>query len=50
MTEQEQKIFVDLILMLDHYIEGRPDNWDGSTRSQAKSVLRDAKKIIQNTN
>lgn len=33
---------VDAIAMLEHYTSGRPDNWDGSTRRQARSVIKHA--------
>lgn len=34
----------DVRAMLEHYVSGRSDNWDGTTLTQAKATLRDYKK------
>ena len=37
---------IDTLGMLDHYQSGRADNWDGSTKGQALSTIRDARAAI----
>lgn len=36
----------DALGMLDHYISGRPDNWDGSTAGQTRSTIRDGRAAL----
>lgn len=36
----------DALGMLDHYMSGRADNWDGSTKGQARSTLVDGRAAI----
>ena len=33
---------IDCHAMLEHYASGKPHNWDGSTKTQAKVAMREA--------
>jgi len=50
MIQQEEDIYnviVDLKALLEHYVSGRADNWDGSTRTQALVTIKQANQILQ---
>ena len=50
MIKEEDDIYnviVDLAFLLEHYVSGRSDNWDGSTRTQALVTIQQANKILQ---
>jgi len=40
------ELIIDLKSLLEHYVSGRADNWDGSTRHQANVTLRKAKAYL----
>lgn len=37
---------IDAIAMLEHYVEGRPRNWDGSTEGQARVTIKKARRLL----
>lgn len=43
---QLETLLLDAWGLLDHYTSGRPDNWDGTTRTQALATIRDIKKAL----
>jgi hypothetical protein len=50
MIQQEEDIYnviCDLTSLLEHYVSGRPDNWDGSTRTQALVTIKQANQILK---
>ena len=47
LEEDIYNVIVDLKGMLEHYVSGRADNWDGSTRTQALVTIQQANKILQ---
>jgi len=47
LEEDIYNVIVDLKGMLEHYVSGRADNWDGSTRTQALVTIKQANKILQ---
>ena len=50
MIQQEEDIYnviSDLKSLLEHYVSGRPDNWDGSTRTQALVTIKQANQILK---
>ena len=36
------ELIIDLKSLLEHYVSGRTDNWDGTTKTQAVTTLRKA--------
>lgn len=42
----EFEIICDLAFLLEHYVSGKPHNWDGSTKRQAQVALVRAKAWI----
>jgi hypothetical protein len=44
--KSEFEIIYDLAFLLEHYVNGRPLNWDGTTKRQVQASLRDAKAWI----
>ncbi len=40
-------VIVGLKGMLEHYVSGRADNWDGSTRTQALVTIKQANQILK---
>ena len=47
LEEDIYNVIVDLAFLLEHYVSGRADNWDGSTRTQALVTIQQANKILQ---
>ena len=41
-----KEIIVDLVALLEHYVDRRASNWDGSTERQARKTIKDAQALI----
>jgi len=50
MDKRTKDVMTDLIAMLEHYVSGRPHNWDGSTKRQAQVTINEARKLMEETN
>jgi hypothetical protein len=40
------ELIIDLKALLEHYLSGKPDNWDNTTKTQAMVTLRKAKAFL----
>ena len=40
------ELIIDLKGMLEHYVSGRPNNWDGTTKKQALAVIAEANRYL----
>jgi len=40
MTDHERELLIDALAMLRHWVSGKADNWDGSTKGQARVLIR----------
>lgn len=50
MNEKQHEVFetlIDLTGLLQHYVERRPLNWDGSTERQAQVTIARALKLYR---
>ena len=47
LEEDIYNVIVDLAFLLEHYVSGRADNWDGSTRTQALVTIKEANRLLQ---
>lgn len=40
-------VLIDAKAMLEHWIKGRKDNWDGSTKGQARATVREIDTVVR---
>lgn len=47
MDDKTRSALIDAVAMLKHYISGRPDNWDGSTKRQTQVLIREISVLLR---
>ena len=40
-------LIIDLVALLEHYVENRPLNWDGTTKTQSIKTIKEAKNLLK---